>query len=538
MGWVAPELCSARNVEASGRPGGSPMRPSPVHQPEERGEPASGPGWVSAVLAAGGATAWHWEGAGERLAWEGAPDVLLGEAPATLAALESLVHEDDRAARRAALSRALERGEPWVCAFRLARPGGARWIEERGQAAAGAGPPRAAALLLDVTRRREAEEALELRFRLEARDRHRAEVATGTAEAALRALARSEAFLESIFASMADGLVLFAPGGTITRMNPTAAHMLGWGETEARLTSAERMARVRVTDAAGQVVPLEQLPARAALRGEVVRGQTICLELPGGRTVWAVCGAAPIFGPDGAVAGAVLTLGDVTRLREAQEEREDLSRMISHDLRTPLGVILAQARLIGRRAEPAEAVRSRADAIATSAQRMTAMLNDLVESALLDSGKLRLDREPVDLAAMASDLRGRLAAPFDGERIRIEAALDAPRVSADPARLERVLVNLLTNALKYSEPGSEVLVRVAPEAGGAVLEVSDRGPGIRPEDLPHLFERWFRAEAGRRSEGMGLGLYTARRLVEAHGGSIGVTSEAGRGSTFRVRLPA
>jgi signal transduction histidine kinase len=253
--------------------------------------------------------------------------------------------------------------------------------------------------------------------------------------------------------------------------------------------------------------------------------------------VWTVCGAAPIRAPDGAVAGAVLTLGDVTRLREVHEQREDLSRMISHDLRTPLGVILAQAKLIGRRSEGPEAVRSRADAIVTSAQRMTAMLNDLVESALLEAGKLHLEREPVDLATMSRDLRGRLAAPYDGERIRIEVAAGVPRVSADPARLERVLVNLFTNALKYSEAGTEVVVRIGGDASGAVLEVEDRGPGIKPEDLPHLFERYFRALGHRRYEGMGLGLYTARCLVEAHGGTIAVASEPGRGSTFRVRLP-
>jgi len=494
--------------------------------------------WLDGALVSAGACAWCCDLPDGRLELGGAAEMLFGAEPANLSDLEALVHEDDRESRRRALERALERGEPWVCSFRLARDGEQRWIEERGRARPPASgyPGYAAALLVDVTGRRQLEAGLELRLRTESRERHAAQVATGTAEAALRALARSEAFLESIFSSMADGLVLFAPDGRITRMNPTAREMLGFGDVEAFQSSAERMSRVRVLDASGQVIPFERLPVTAALRGESTRGQAYCLDLADGRKVWTVMGAAPIHGSDGSVVGAVLTLGDVSRLRELQEEREDLSRMISHDLRAPLGIVLAQARLIGRRNEGLDAIRARAEAIATSAQRMASMLNDLVESALLDAGKLRLEKEPLDLGALVRELCGRLA-PYDGERIRVEAPPELPQVMADANRIERVLMNLLTNALKYSAPGSEVVVRLTCDAAEAVVEVQDEGQGIAAEDLPHLFERYFRALGTSRHEGMGLGLYTARRLVEAHGGTIGVTSVAGKGSMFRVRLP-
>ena len=275
----------------------------------------------------------------------------------------------------------------------------------------------------------------------------------------------------------------------------------------------------------------------AALRGESIRGLPLALQFADGRIVWVTVGAAPIHASDGTIAGAVLTLSDVTRLRELQEQREDLARMISHDLRTPLGVILAQAKLLGRRNEGADSVRSRSEAIVANAQRMAAMLNDLVESALLEAGKLRLEVAPLDVVHMVQDLRARLAAPFGGERIRLEAAEVVPPALADPNRLERVLVNLLTNALKYSAPASEVVVRVGSDGAHVVLEIEDRGQGIAPGDLPHLFERYFRALGSSRLEGMGLGLYTARMLVEAHGGTIGVTSVPGQGSVFRVRLP-
>jgi signal transduction histidine kinase len=111
------------------------------------------------------------------------------------------------------------------------------------------------------------------------------------------------------------------------------------------------------------------------------------------------------------------------------------------------------------------------------------------------------------------------------------------RALADPDRLERIVVNLLTNALKYSPPGTEVTISVEEGEGGPALAVRDRGPGIAPADLPHLFERFFRGDRGCGGPGLGLGLFISRRLVEAHGGRIGVESRPGEGSTFRVELP-
>ena len=491
--------------------------------------------WVEEALAAGAASAWSWDAATGALELDRGAAVL-GADPASLADLEALVHPDDRARRGSALQRAFTQGESWTCSFRLAASE-RRWVEERGRAVRSVQGKllRAVALVVDVSDRRRAEEALEGRVQREARDRQAAEVAAGMAEAALRALARSEALLESMFSSMADALVLFDRSGRATRMNPTARAMLGVGEGQELHAD---LAPVRALDADGQVVPADRLPSALALQGHSTRGQALCFDAPDGRKLWVVAGAAPVRAPDGVLVGAVLSLGDVTTLRRQHEEREDLSRMISHDLRTPLNVILAHAKLLGRRVEGPEATRARAEAIATSAQRMATMLNDLVESALLEAGKLRLQLEPVDLEELVSDLRRRLAAAYGGERVYVVAQEDLPPVLADSERLERVVANLLTNALKYSAPASEVLVRLGAEDGKVVLRVEDRGQGIAPEDLPHLFERFFRALGTRRHDGMGLGLYTARRLIEAHGGAIGVSSVPGRGSTFWVSLPA
>lgn len=484
-------------------------------------------GWLAEALSRARAAAWSWEAASGRFEVTPGAEALLGEVPRSAEEYGALLHDEDRAARASVVSRALARGEPWTARFRLARAE-ARWVEERGHGLPGTG---AHALLFDATSCKEAELALERR-------RSGEEQGRWAAEAAARELARSEALLNSILDSMSDGLVLYAPDASITRMNPRAAEIFRYADADRAEPAASRLARIRVLDVDGRAVPFESLPIVAALRGESLSGVPLALQFTDGRVVWTSMGAAPIRGPSGEIAGAVVTLADLTRLREQEQLREDLARMISHDLRAPLGVILAQSRLIGRRAESPEALRARVDAIATSAQRMAVMLNDLVESALLEAGKLRLELEPVDAVAMVTDLRSRLAAPFDGERIRIEAAPGVPKALADANRIERVLVNLLTNALKYSAPDTEVVVRVAADAGQVVLDVVDQGQGIAPADLPHLFERYFRAVGTSRFEGMGVGLYAARRLVEAHGGTISASSVQGRGSVFRVRLPA
>ncbi len=126
---------------------------------------------------------------------------------------------------------------------------------------------------------------------------------------------------------------------------------------------------------------------------------------------------------------------------------------------------------------------------------------------------------------------------MDVSRIKVDIQSDMPQIAADPDRLERILMNLLTNALKYSALETEVLLRAEKTDGEVTVSVTDYGMGIPPEDLPHIFERFYQPTAGRKAGGLGLGLYISKMLVEAHGGRVGVESELGRGSTFWFTLP-
>jgi signal transduction histidine kinase len=199
--------------------------------------------------------------------------------------------------------------------------------------------------------------------------------------------------------------------------------------------------------------------------------------------------------------------------------------------------MIGRAQLIQRHPDQASLARRNADNIVENGRRLNAMIQDLIDSARLEAGELKLNREPVELPALVTDLRERVASPEDLPRIRVEVSGSLPPVCADPQRLERILTNLITNALKYSSPDTEVTVTVAREDGAVVTSVTDRGPGIAPDDLPRLFQRYYRTDSAREREGLGLGLYITKGLVEAHGGRIAVESEVGAGSTFSFTLP-
>lgn len=243
-----------------------------------------------------------------------------------------------------------------------------------------------------------------------------------------------------------------------------------------------------------------------------------------------------------AVIGAVGTALAIRIGQRAEEERrrEHYVHTISHDLRAPLTVVIGQAQLLEMslgQSNPAGRERRSARAIVTAAQRMNIMIQDLVDSARLESGQLSLKTQPTDLAAYMNDVLDHAGPVLDTSRIKVEIPATLPTVLADTDRLERVLMNLLSNALKYSPAGSEVLVR-AWDAGPKVeVTIADQGEGIPEEDIPHIFDRFYRASNRSQAEGLGLGLYITKMLVEAHGGRVWVESKVGKGSTFWLSLP-
>jgi signal transduction histidine kinase len=226
-----------------------------------------------------------------------------------------------------------------------------------------------------------------------------------------------------------------------------------------------------------------------------------------------------------------------SRLQTADEQRRRLLSDVIHELRTPLTVI--QGNVEGMLDGVYLPDQARLKLILEEIQVLSRLVEDLRTLALSDSGALVLRREPTDLAELVRDTAAASRAQADaaGLIIAVELPSDLPLLSLDPARIRQVLLNLLANAMRYTPGGGTVFMRAGMAAGDkkeVVLEVEDTGPGIAPEDLPHVFDRFYKA---RDSSGMGLGLSIARSLVEAHGGTISAHSPFGRGTTIRVILP-
>jgi signal transduction histidine kinase len=224
----------------------------------------------------------------------------------------------------------------------------------------------------------------------------------------------------------------------------------------------------------------------------------------------------------------------IRQLRDTQEQREDLLRAVSHDLRNPLQIVLLQGQRLQRASEE-ERVRRPAASILAAARRMERMLRDLSDSARAESGKLELSPRPLALAAFVAEFLHVSDGVLEVGRVENAVPPSLPEVLADPDRLDRIFANLVGNALKYSRSG----VRVAAEQveGEVRIAVADGGPGLTEEDLPRLFQRYYRGQR-HEGEGLGLGLFIVRKLVEAHGGRIWAESRPGEGATFTFTLPA
>lgn len=345
--------------------------------------------------------------------------------------------------------------------------------------------------------------------------------------------------LRAVIESIADGVIIYDRDGHVLHMNSAAQRSLAVSEEEFRSRSYEQWIKMlRLETIEGRPLAVEETPSWRALRAETVRGFVMVVHALDGRRLWASVSAAPICTPEGALLGAVTTFTDITELHRLQEQREDLVRSVSHDLRSPLTAVQGQAQLLLMLLERSNQdgnLRRSATAIFTNARRMNIMIQDLVDSVRAELQQLKLHRTGLHLSTFLRDYLQRMEGVLDTNRIRVGVPEELPAVWADADRLERVLTNLLSNGLKYSE--AEVRVTAARLDGHVRVSVSDQGIGISREDLPRIFDRFYRARGARKAEGLGLGLYISRMLVEAMGGQIWAESQVGKGSTFYFTLP-
>ncbi|MBX3185822.1 MAG: PAS domain-containing protein [Labilithrix sp.] len=301
---------------------------------------------------------------------------------------------------------------------------------------------------------------------------------------------------------------------------------------------------------------------RVAQREERFDGLEIRLAIPArGERVLSLSGGHVVT--PGEERLLILSIDDVTELRRRQAERDDLLHdtqaarasaedanrtkdlflaTLSHELRTPLSTLLGQAQLLRRAKLDEEGIRKASAVIERATKAQAQLIDDLLDISRISTGKMKMDLRAVDLATAigaAVDMIG-IAAEKKHIDVRIQLGEPLPRVSGDAARLQQVVTNLLTNAIKFTEAGGSVTVALDSFEGRARIRVSDTGIGIEPTFLPEIFDRFSQEVRGqtRRHGGLGLGLAIVRYVVEAHGGSVEVESAGkGKGATFTVLLP-
>jgi len=222
-------------------------------------------------------------------------------------------------------------------------------------------------------------------------------------------------------------------------------------------------------------------------------------------------------------------------------KQSDLIAEMVHELRTPLSALSAAVHLLQRSELEEEQRRKIGHTIHGEVQRLNEMTTNFLELSRLESGRVRFEREPIYLEGLVRECIEILRIQADNENIALETDIDrgVPTVSGDRGQLKRLLLNLMTNAIKYNDSGGWVRVSIHTQDGTLRMTVEDNGRGIPAESLAHLFDRFYRVpEQEARTAGTGLGLAIARRIVQAHGGSIEVESEVGKGTRFIVLLPA
>jgi PAS domain S-box-containing protein len=338
--------------------------------------------------------------------------------------------------------------------------------------------------------------------------------------------------LEKLFDNVTVPMVAWNPDLTITRFNHAFERLTGRSATEILGKKADILFPPDKRDNI-----LHEI-RRAVMRGQGWEGEEVQIQRADGSTRILLWSATVVFAGDGNTPSAIVALGqDITERKKIEQLKDDFIGMVSHELRTPLTVVAsAISTSLDERISPQE-LRQLLEAADASAASLGSILDNMLELARYKAERLTLNRKMANVAEIIRDTAAKVHRHYPGRHTALEIPDDLPTALIDPARLERVVYNLVENAFKYSPKRSEVRVFARQEKDAVLIGVSDQGEGMRPEVALKLFEPFERAGAAKGKKGVGLGLLVCRRLVEAHGGNIRVESTPGKGSTFLFTIP-
>ncbi|HET9417760.1 MAG TPA: ATP-binding protein [Chthoniobacterales bacterium] len=342
-----------------------------------------------------------------------------------------------------------------------------------------------------------------------------------------RQLADYRSGQKAVFAAMQDGLLVVDGERRIALLNRTFTHWFGVPENSLGAPLIET-----VRDPAIERLVDLTFQKREAVQREITIAERH-LQMNG----------VPLGNKNGELNGAVILFHDITELKRLDEMRRDFVANVSHELRTPLSILRGYIEtLLDSGQTSRDELRRILSVMERHSKRLGLLLDDLLRLAKLESADPNLELSSVRLDELclnvARDWEKKLAA--HNLRVLVDLAPGLPAVDADAPRLQEVLYNLLDNAVKYSPRGGEIRLRVEPRGEEIALSVTDNGIGISKEDLPRIFERFYRAEKSRGGDngGTGLGLAIVKHIAQLHGGRVEAESEPGKGTTIRVILPA
>lgn len=345
---------------------------------------------------------------------------------------------------------------------------------------------------------------------------------------------RSDAMLDSA----ADGILILNPNNTIERTNAAFARMYGLPQEKLyEMKHGEVIQWIKTTHG----ITLEKAEAggwplspqaHLYVEGDIQRPHAQP-PLPVGISY------TPLISAEGSLISTIATVRDITRFRQADELKSEFVSVVSHELKTPVALIKGYVSTL-RRDDVQwdhEVMQNSLEVIEEEADRLTRLIEDLLDASRLQAGGMQLKRADISLHQLADRLAERFQVQTGDHEILVDVPQDLPVVMADETRIEQVLSNLISNAIKYA-PGGEIRITGRERPEEVIICVQDEGPGIAPGDLTHIFDRFYRApETSRKTNGAGLGLYLARAIVEAHNGRMWADPKADKGAKICFCLP-
>jgi two-component system phosphate regulon sensor histidine kinase PhoR len=337
--------------------------------------------------------------------------------------------------------------------------------------------------------------------------------------------------LNVLLANMVEGVMVVDQRHVIRLVNAELLNLFDLKQSPLERTVLESLREARV-----EMVVRETIQGGQSLQREVT------LESTAATMRHFVISAVPIRAKNGEIRGAVIVLHDITRLKQLEVVRQEFVSNVSHELRTPLAIFRGYLETFADNPDLSrEETKPMIEAMRRHSNRLNALVEDLLSLTRLENGQAKADYSTIRLDAFFRQLVRDWEKRMDSGTVEfeIQTAENMPPLEVDVLRFEQVMLNLLENAVAYSNPPRKIVLSAAMDGNQAEIRITDNGIGIPPGDLPHVFERFYRVDKGRSraSGGTGLGLAIVKQIIQSHKGTVHAESEGGKGTTIVIRLP-